>query len=207
MKRQRVPLIGLIVVVIVAAVAVSQWHHITRLFSGAQPYAFHGSVVEPPGTAPDFTLVDQDGQPYTLSEQRGQAVLLFFGYTHCPDVCPQTLVDFMHIKEALGERADEVQFVFITLDPGRDTPEVIGDYVALFDSEFIGLSGDTVALQNVWEAYGTFAQATDPDEKGHYWVIHSSYTYAIDKSGQLRVIYSFDTPRGDILNDVQHIVG
>lgn len=162
--------------------------------------------MDPPQTAPNFTLTDQEGQLYTLADQRGKAVLLFFGYTHCPDVCPQTLVDFRRIKSALGPLADRVQFVFVTLDPERDTPEKLKEYLEIFDPSFVGLSGQPQELEPVWQAYGAFAQKTEPDENGHYWVIHSSYTYMIDPDGDLRVVYSFDTPPDDIVADLLHLI-
>lgn len=204
-KIRRLGFLGIGVVLI--AIIAWQWQPITQSLFGGGSFEFHGSAMEPKQAAPDFSLINQYEQPYTLSERKGQTVLLFFGYTSCPDVCPQTLVDYRRVKEALGEKADNVDFVFVTLDPERDSPGVLKDYMELFDESFIGLSGDTETLRTVWDNYGAYEQKTDPDENGHYWVIHSSYSYVIDKNGDLRVIYSFDTPTEDIVADLQYLIG
>src|SRR4030067_2588401 len=116
----------------------------------SRPHEFQGSVIDPPVPARDFTLIDQSGKPFTLSQAHGTLVLLFFGYTHCPDVCPITLADFGRIKEQIGATADKVRFVFITTDPDRDTPERIAAYLANFDPAIIGLTGDSATLEMVW---------------------------------------------------------
>ena len=106
-----------------------------------EKYALHGLVLDQPETAPDFTMSDQHGSAYTLSHQRGRAVLLFFGYASCPDVCPLTLADLARVKQELGPSADSVEFIFVTVDPERDTLEEMKDYLSHFDPEFVGLRG------------------------------------------------------------------
>src|SRR5512145_1693081 len=96
------------------------------------------AIVNPPTPLHDFTLTDQTGEPFSLSELRGRVVLVFFGYTHCPDECPTTLANFKRVKASLGAAAQEVAFVFISVDGTRDTPEVVADYLQKFDAEFIG---------------------------------------------------------------------
>lgn len=112
----------------------------------AKPYSYQGSLIDPPAQAADFSLESADGSVFRLADQRGQVVVLFFGYTHCPDVCPTTLYDFTQIKERLGPKAEQVKFVMITSDPERDHPDVVENYVSGFDSEFVGLSGS-------WKSY------------------------------------------------------
>lgn len=170
---------------------------------------FHGLVLEPIEAAPDFTLTDQHGDAFTLSEQQGKTVLLFFGYTFCPDVCPTTLADFAQIRRTLGEEADRVEFVFISVDPERDTQEVIGRYVGKFDESFIGLRGEGDVLDAVKADYGVFS-APETTEEGHehdYLVTHSSFTYLVDPEGMLTVFYPFGTTAPDITADLRQVLG
>ncbi len=174
-----------------------------------RPYNFHGSVIQQPFQAPDFSLAGAkpSGAPFKLSAQRGQVVLIFFGYTHCPDVCPTTMADFEQIHQRLGKDAGRVKFVFITVDPGRDTPQVVSQYAARFDPAFVGLSGTEQQLAPVWKAYGVYHQI---DKKSptdtNYNVEHSTQVYLVDPSGNLRLTYSYGTPVDDILQDVRHLL-
>ncbi|RPI23873.1 MAG: SCO family protein, partial [Chloroflexota bacterium] len=111
-----------------------------------KPYRYQGSLIEPPLAAADIRLTDQDGQPFTLSEQvdaggRRKVAVIFFGYTHCPDVCPTTLAEFNKIKSQLGDQSGRVSFIFVTVDPQRDTPEQLRTHLANFDPTFVGLTG------------------------------------------------------------------
>ena len=173
----------------------------------ARPYTLRGSAIQEPFPAPDFTLTDGSGQPYRLSDQRGKLLLIFFGFTYCPDVCPTTLADMKQIRERLGKDAEQVEFVFITVDPERDVPEKVGQYVAAFDSAFTGLSGDEGQLEPVWKAYGVYRNLNkeSPDDK-NYSVDHSSRVYLVDPSGNLRLTYTFGTPVDDILQDVRYLL-
>ncbi|UCD43495.1 MAG: SCO family protein, partial [Chloroflexota bacterium] len=104
-----------------------------------RPYTFQGSLIDPPVAAPSFELTDVDGHRVQLSDLDGQVVIMFFGYTSCPDICPVTLSDFLKIRSRLGTQADEVSFVFVTVDPERDTPERMKKYLTNFDPDIIGL--------------------------------------------------------------------
>lgn len=169
-------------------------------------YTYHGVVIDPPAPAFDITLTDQHGQPYRLSEQQGKLVLIFFGYTHCPDVCPVTLSEYRQIKRMLGEQAKNVQFVYITVDPQRDTPERIGQYLQNFDPEFVGLSGSAEALAAVWKAYGVYQQPKESNSAGGYLVDHSSRTYLIDAQGHWRMNYNYGTDSENIAKDLLHLI-
>jgi len=171
-------------------------------FALTRPHRFGGSLIDPPVPAPDIELSDAGGEKFRLDDQSGNAVLLFFGYTSCPDVCPVTLADFKAIKTQLGPRADRVKFVFITVDPERDSPERIRRYLANFDEEFIGLTGSRADLEPVWKAYGVFQEQVASSSSVGYLVDHSSRIYAIDPRGNLRVTYLFGTDRQDIADDV-----
>lgn len=184
---------------IILAIAATVWMR--------RPYPFHGRLVQPPKPAPDFTLTDQNGRDFRLSDQRGQIVLLFFGYTTCPDVCPTTLARFRQVQRSLGPAAAQVRFVFVTVDPERDTPARLGYYVETFDPDFIGLTGDHATLARVWESYGVYAERQEvPGSAGGYLMAHSSWTYLVDQDGNLRLIYPYEATEEDITQDVLHLL-
>ena len=172
----------------------------------ARPYTYQGSLIDPPAPAPDFELLDQNGQPYRLSDQEGKVVLVFFGYTHCPDVCPVTLTDFKRIKARLGDQSQEVAFLFITADPERDTPEQLKRYLSNFDSDFVGLTQKRSLLEPVWSDYGVFQAKVETGDPDNYLVDHSARTYTIDKNGDLRLTYLFGTSSEVIAEDVVHLL-
>jgi protein SCO1/2 len=172
----------------------------------AQPYTFHGSLLETPVLAPEIQLGDQDGKPFSLSDQRGQVVLLAFGYTNCPDVCPTTLAQFKQVKAGLGDDAALVRFLFITVDPERDTPERLKLYLGSFDPAFTGLTSSRSELERVWQEYGVFQQKQAPDSSGNYAVDHTARIYAIDKTGNFRLTYPYDIEVSAIVEDVRHLV-
>ena len=101
-----------------------------------------------------FTLTDQHGQTFSLESAKGNVVVAFFGFTYCPDICPATLSKWAQVESALGEQAGAVQFVYITVDPERDTPEVLKEHLATYSSNFIGLTGDSTALKDLYDSYG-----------------------------------------------------
>lgn len=172
-----------------------------------RPYTYRGSLIDPPVEAADFELVDQHKESFRLSEQKGKVVLVFFGYTNCPDVCPVTLSDYIQLKRNLGEDADKVEFVFITVDPERDTPERLAAYISNFDSDFTALSGTRTELEPVWQSYGVYQEKQDVGSAAGYLVNHTARTYAIDKNGNWRLTYPFEMDRGVILDDVRHLIG
>jgi len=165
---------------------------------------FSGLVVDDPGPAPDFTLTDQFGNPFTLSEQQGNVVLLFFGYVSCPDVCPTTLGVWRMVHEALGEDAARVRFVFVTVDPGRDTPERMREHLAIFNPDFIGLSGTEEDLERVYKAYDIVHDRVEaPDSALGYLVNHTASDFAIDTQGNLRLRHVFGSTADEIVHDVR----
>lgn len=172
----------------------------------SRPYTFQGSLIEPPIKAPEIELIDQDGQSFRLSDHHGKVVLVFFGYTNCPDVCPLTLSDFKLIKADLDEQTDQVSFVFVTVDPERDTQERLKAYLANFDPAFVGLTGSLSELESVWKAYGVYQAKQDTGSAAGYLVDHTARTYAIDKNGDLRLTYPFEMERQALLEDVRHLI-
>ena len=172
----------------------------------AKPYTYHGSLLETPVRAPEIELGDQHGNRFRLSDQRGKVVLLAFGYTNCPDVCPTTLAQFKQIKAGLGNDAESVRFAFITVDPERDTPERLSQFLGAFDPEFTGLGGSRSDLEQVWQEYGVFQQKQAPDSAGNYAVDHTARIYAIDENGNFRLTYPYDMDAAAIVEDVHHLV-
>jgi protein SCO1/2 len=169
-------------------------------------YRYQGSLIDPPVPATDFTLTDQNGGSFKLSEQRGRAVLIFFGYTNCPDVCPVTLSNFMRIKEALGDQAQRVRFVFITVDPERDTRERLQQHLSNYDPEFIGLTGTRGELEKVWQSYGVYQARHDEGSAAGYVVDHTSRTYLIDPHGNWLLTYPFEMDRQAIVDDLDYLL-
>jgi len=170
------------------------------------PYQFHGTRVEPPRAAADFALTNPEGQTVRLSDYRGQLVLLFFGYTHCPDVCPTTLAQFKRVRAQLGSPAERVRFVFITVDPERDTPELLRTYLAGFDPTFIGLTGATADLEAVWKSYGVYREKRAVGSALDYSMDHTARIYAVDTRGNLRMTWLLDTDTAELLQDVRHLL-
>lgn len=174
-----------------------------RFFS---PYQPRGAVIENPQPAPEISLMDANGSRFQISQQRGQLVYLFFGYTNCPDVCPTTLSEMKQLRARLGTQADQVRFVFITVDPERDTPERLRVYLSAFDPQIVGLTGGLEELQPVWQAYGIGQEIQGEKSSAGYLVAHSSRTYVIDRQGRLRASYAFGTPLEDIESDLRYLL-
>lgn len=172
----------------------------------ARPYTLHGSEITNQMTAPPVNLKRADGSLFQLEQQKGNIVLLFFGFTSCPDVCPTTLADMKRVKADLGERAAQVKYIFITVDPQRDTPELVQAYASGFDSEFIGLSGSESDLTPVWEGYGVYRKVSETTSTTSYDVEHSTRVYLIDTANNLRVTYPFGTPVEDLAADIRFLL-
>lgn len=192
-------LIGISLVALVALVAL--------ILILTQEYQFEGAVIDPAQPAPPLDLIDSTGQEFDLKKHQGNVVLIFFGYTSCPDVCPTTLSEMKRVKAALGEAAEDVQVVFVTVDPDRDTFEKLDAYVSLFDPSFIGLTGSSEALEKAWKDYGVFREIdTESETAADYLVNHSSRLYLVDPDGKLAVTYSYGTPADTIAKDVNYIL-
>lgn len=159
--------------------------------------ALYHSYANRANLAPDFTLTDQTGQPFTLSRQRGHAVALFFGYGHCPDICPTTLAGLARAKTMLGPRGRDVEIVFVTVDPARDTPATLGKYVAAFDRDAVALSGTAAELEPVYKSYFVYHEKQKAEGSANgYAVAHSATIYMIDRLGRLRTVGSWnDDPK------------
>jgi protein SCO1/2 len=166
-----------------------------------------GTVIDPPVQLSDFTLPSsRDGQPVSLSDLRGGPTLLFFGYTFCPDVCPTTLSDIKRAKDLLGADGEALNVIFISVDPERDTPEVLARYVGAFDPSFIGLQGDEATFRQIGEEYGLYYQRRQVEGSATYLMDHSAATYLLDGEGRLRTVFGFGTPAATLQAAVAHLL-
>jgi len=154
----------------------------------------------------ELALTGHDGKPRTLADFRGKAVVLFFGYTHCPDICPTTLVDMAEVMKKLGSDAARVQVLFVTLDPERDTPGVLAQYVPAFDPGFLGLSGDAAATQRVAQEFKIFYEKRAGSAPSSYTVDHSAQSYVIDPQGRLRLFVRQERIAQDLAEDLRALL-
>lgn len=140
-------------------------------------------IAMPSAVGGPFRLVDQNSKPITDQDFKGHPFLVFFGFTHCPDVCPTTLFEVSEIFRALGQDAKEARALFITVDPERDTPAVLKDYLSSFDPRVIGATGDSVAIAAVVKNYRVYAKKI-PTDGGGYTMDHTAIVYLMDKDGR-----------------------
>jgi protein SCO1 len=188
--------VGLLSLVVVGAAL------LTLIF--AKPASFRGtSYSKPYPKAAEIELTKSNGETFRLSGQKGKIVLLFFGYTSCPDVCPTTLAELKQVMDKLGDKTRRVQVVFVSVDPERDTPEKIQEYVAHFNQDFIGLSGSPAELQVIWDNYGVFRERVESESAFGYIINHTARTYLIDQDGNLRLSFGFQTPVEDMVSDLE----
>jgi protein SCO1/2 len=149
-------------------------------------------------------LTDQTGKLRRLEDFRGKAVVLFFGFTQCPDVCPTTLTEVAGALRKLGADADRVQVLFVTVDPERDTPEVLGKYVTSFDPRFLGLRGDLPATQKVAKEFKVYFEKRKLGDT--YTMDHSGQSYVLDPRGRLRLLVRPDRIDTDLADDLKTIL-
>ena len=161
-------------------------------------------------TGADFpkplSLTDHNGKKRTMSDFKGKVVALFFGYTHCPDVCPTTMSDLKQAMKLLGDKADQVQVLFVTVDPQRDTQAVLAQFVPSFDPRFIGLWG---SLEETAETLGNFKiyySKVESKTKGDYTIDHSAGMYVFDKTGKIRLYLDYGQKPADIASDLTKLM-
>lgn len=150
----------------------------------------------------DFQLVDHNGLPRRLEDFRGKALVVFFGFTHCPDVCPTTLAELAAALRKLGPDAKRVQVLMVTVDPERDTPEVLKRYVTALDPSFLGLTGDLEAIGRTTREFKVFYQKNSGSAPGVYSVDHSSGSYVFDPAGRLRLLVSYGQGSDVFVHDI-----
>lgn len=164
-------------------------------------------VVDPPVSISGYTLVNQDGAVARLPDFKGRLTLLAFGYTHCPDVCPITLAHFKQVKAELGDKASQVNFVFISVDGARDTPERLKQYLGVFDSSFVGLTGDDATLRKViGEFNGQFILDNAGGTKADYTVQHTAGSFLVNRKGEWSRQYVYALDPKIISQDIQRVL-
>jgi protein SCO1/2 len=156
--------------------------------------------------AQDFHLTGHDGKQYSLADFRGKAVVIFFGYTQCPDVCPTTMSELAEVMKVLGPDADRVQVLFVTVDPERDTPQLLASYVPAFDPRFLGLYGDEQATERTAKAFRVFYQKVPGKTPGSYTVDHTAGSYVYDPKGRLRLFVKHGTGPEPIAQDLRTLL-
>lgn len=166
------------------------------------PSPFKASDVSSQYAQADFHLFDASGKPRSLANYRGKVVAMFFGYTHCPDVCPTTLADMAQVMRLLDKDAGKVQVLFVTLDPERDTREMLAQYVPAFHPGFMGLSGDAAATAQAAKAFGVMYQKQE-DKNGGYTLDHSAGTYLIAPDGRLVLLAPYQQRPEFMVQDIK----
>jgi protein SCO1/2 len=165
----------------------------------------HFRLAQWPAAAPTpaFNLVDAKGRPRTLADYRGKVVVIFFGFTHCPDICPTELLKLSQVVKRMGPRASRMQVLFISLDTERDTPAALRTYVSAFNPRFVGLTGTAAAINASASSFSVqFAKVV---QGGDYTINHSTGTYIFDKTGHLRLIATMAASIDDLVHDLSEL--
>lgn len=160
----------------------------------------------PAGIGGDFTLAGADGKPVSLEDFKGQTVLLFFGYTYCPDVCPTAMLTLKRVRSILGEKAGRISILFITVDPERDTLEKLKAYESFYGPSVTGLRGSPQEIAKVTVLYRTSYQKVEMDGDSGYQVAHTDFIYLIDGQGRTRSMYRSQTPAKNIVDDILELM-
>jgi protein SCO1/2 len=176
---------------------------LTLVVAGCAPEKFRATDITGGNFAREFQLTGHDGKGRTLADFRGKVVLLFFGFTHCPDICPTTLAKFAQAAKQLGADANRVQFLFVTVDPERDTPEVLARYAPAFDPRVIGLYGDAQAIARTAKEFKVFFQKQPGKTPESYSVDHSAGTFVFDREGRVRLFVSHNQSIKDLVHDIR----
>jgi len=171
-----------------------------------RPHTFHGTVIQSPEPSFDFKLKGIDGD-VSLSDYRGKLVLIYFGYTFCPDICPATLANVGQALRNLGEnKASDVQTIMVSLDPERDTPEKLAGYVTHFHPSFIGITGTEQDIAQVTSLYGIFYQVQPGSDATGYLIDHTATLLVIDREGYLKLVFPFGVTVDEIADDLEYML-
>lgn len=163
----------------------------------------YGTDITGASFANTLNLTDHTGKQRTLEDFKGKVVVLFFGYTHCPDVCPTTMADIAKAMKLLGKQADEVQVLFVTVDPERDTQEVLAQYVPSFDPRFLGLHGTPEQIAETAKNFKIFYTKVQEEGRSGYTIDHSAGVYVFDKQGNVRTYVKYGQKPEEIANDLK----
>ncbi len=156
----------------------------------------------PTRAAPSVELDGPNGSTVRLTDYEGKVVVLYFGYTFCPDVCPITLSKLDRAMDILGDKAEDVQVIMVSVDPERDTPEILEQYMAHFNPAFIGVTGDTNAIDRIATVYGVYYEAEEGSDATGYLVNHTATVMVVDKDGYLKLVLPFEGTAEEIAADL-----
>ncbi len=196
---RRLVLAASALLVILVAIGLIAWRNL--------PPELHGIQLESPRVAEDFTLPTSTGETMSLSDFRGKYVVVFFGYTYCPDACPTTLNDLQQMTKAMTpEQVENTQVVMISVDPERDTPQQLATYLDYFDPNFIGMTGTVQEIQPIASQFGIFFERQPGSENTGYLVDHSSAVTLIDPEGRVRMIFTYGTKGEDMASDLSYLM-
>lgn len=173
---------------------------------GKQAASFQNTDVTGLDYAKGFSLTDHTGKPRTLADYKGKVVVVFFGYTQCPDVCPTTMAEMASVMQKLGPQADQVQVLFITLDPERDTPQLLASYVPAFDKRFVGLYGTLAQTAKTAKDFKVFYSKVPGSSPGSYTIDHMAGSYVFDKDGRLRLFIRHGVTADSIVHDIRQLL-
>ncbi|MCA9981384.1 MAG: SCO family protein [Anaerolineales bacterium] len=206
-KRQRYWQIGLAVGFVVVGLLVG-WLGIQFATGRLSlvPHEFTGIVMQSPEPMNDFTLTSHTGEPFRLADLQGKTVAVYFGYTFCPDVCPATLAELVKAKQLLGDEGENLEVVMVSVDPGRDTPEKLAEYLAYFDPSFIGLTGSEEEILQVTTPFGVFYEKHEGTAASGYLVDHTASVMVLDDEGYLRLVFPFGIEGEGMAADLAYIM-
>jgi protein SCO1/2 len=173
---------------------------------GKQKESFQNTDVTGLDYAKGFALTDHTGKPRTLADYKGKVVVVFFGYTQCPDVCPTTMAEMASVMQKLGPLADQVQVLFITLDPERDTQQLLAQYVPAFDKRFVGLRGTPEQTAKTAKDFKVFYSKVPGTEPGSYTIDHTAGSYVFDRDGRLRLFIRHGQGPDPIVHDLRQLL-
>jgi len=173
---------------------------------GKEAASFQNTDVTGLDYAKGFALTDHTGKPRTLADYKGKVVVVFFGYTQCPDVCPTTMAEMAGVMQKLGSQADQVQVLFITLDPERDTQPLLASYVPAFDKRFVGLYGTPEQTAKTAKDFKVFYSKVPGKDPGSYTIDHMAGSYVFDKDGRLRLFIRHGGGADAIVHDIRQLL-
>lgn len=171
-----------------------------------RPPSFQNTDLSGLDYARDFALTDHNGKPRTLADFKGKVVVMFFGYTQCPDVCPTTMAEMANVVKELGPAGEDVQVLFVTVDPERDTRELLAQYVPAFNPTFLGLSGDAAATAKVAKEFKVFYAKVPGSTPGSYSMDHTAGSYVFDRNGKLRLFLRHGKGAAAIVPDLRQLL-
>jgi len=171
-----------------------------------KPHNFSGTLLQSPSEAHNFTLTSHTGQKVSLSDYSGKLDVLYFGYTFCPDVCPATLAEISGAMEILEKNANQVQTIMISVDPERDTPALLAEYVMHFDPSFLGVTGTPEEIAEIATLYGIYYQKNEGSDASGYLVDHTASQIVVDQDSHVKLIFPFGTTAADMADDLAYLL-